>query len=395
MITRLRNNCYRIDFHPSRSKERVRRLIHGTKETAERALLSLWLRKYEGLFGWPQQNNTTVADLIDLELEDYKLNNRKSFSSAKRAAQMWKKIFGTKPADSVTGNMLKKLATDWTKIPQQVTGRTQPITLSTASVNKRMMFLLRAYNLGLLADPPLVAKVPSWENLKENAPRSNTLKWPQFLKFRDEMEPWLKIPVTAGWWTGMRKTEVLGLLLNQISFDHSKKEVTIRLESGKTKNDAPRVLALGSDGYEILQPWVDETRRLYPNCIYLCHRNGKHLPSIRSAWERAAVKAGLGKWGKPKTSTQSLRKYTGTTFHDLRRSAVGNLKNAGVDDKTAMIIIGHKTRSMIDRYHIVDENAISEASRKVEMAVKNKYEISSPPRGHSVGSRSQQANPTA
>src|SRR5215471_2866794 len=72
--------------------------------------------------------------------------------------------------------------------------------------------------------------------------------------------------------------------------------------------------------------------------------------NLRKAWIAATERAGLA----------------GLLIHDLRRSAVRNLIAAGVPEKVCMTISGHNTRTVFDRYHIVDSSDVLAAMRKVE-----------------------------
>ena len=66
-----------------------------------------------------------------------------------------------------------------------------------------------------------------------------------------------------------------------------------------------------------------------------------------------------------KTNEGDNRRYTGLYPHDFRRSASRNLIKAGVPRGTAMLITGHKTESIFERYNIKDTADAEAALMKV------------------------------
>jgi integrase len=75
-------------------------------------------------------------------------------------------------------------------------------------------------------------------------------------------------------------------------------------------------------------------------CPFLIQHEGRPVFDFQKAWATACEAAGI----------------TRTLFQDLRRTAVTNMIEAGLSEKEAMEISGHKTRAVFDRYHIVSES---------------------------------------
>jgi len=209
-----------------------------------------------------------------------------------------------------------------------------------------------AYEHGKLARLPVIRK------LKEAAPREGFFERAQYEAVRRRLNPDLQAAVAIAYRFGWRVQEILGLERRQLDLEAG----TLRLDPGTTKNDeAGWSTSRPSSSGSWASSWSEseqssaKTGRIIPFLFpYLSGRRraGQRRRDFRKAWAKACERA----------------QVPGRLRHDFRRTAVRNLVNAGVPEKVAMTITGHRTRSVFDRYHIVSPAGLQAATRRLAEA---------------------------
>ncbi len=199
-----------------------------------------------------------------------------------------------------------------------------------------------------------VLRLPVIHKLKEAPPRQGFFEPEQFNAVRHRLSEDLQVAVTIAYSYGWRRSEILTLTLAQVDL----KAGTLRLEPGTTKNDEGRLAYLTPELRSLLTAQIERVRalerelgRIIPYLFPHLDRphQGTRIKDFSEAWRSACTRAGV----------------PGMLLHDCRRTAVRNLVNAGVPERVAMKVTGHKTRSIFDRYHIVSLGDLQDATRKL------------------------------
>ena len=144
----------------------------------------------------------------------------------------------------------------------------------------------------------------------------------------------------------------------------------MRLEPNTTKNGQARTFPFGVYPAlrELLQAqraYTDEVERETGTIVrWVFHRRSKRIKSYEGAW-RAACRTAAGVETRGTLSVVARPHLVERIPHDLRRTACRNLIRAGVPEKTAMLLVGHETRDVFERYNITDDRDLADAVTKL------------------------------
>jgi len=272
-------------------------------------------------------------------LNDYVMNGRRSLPAlAGRVRRHLLPYFGGRRMASITTAEIRAFI-----VERKRAGA------SNGEINRELTAVKRMFSLAVRA-ARLLTK-PYVPMLREANPRTGFFERQQLeavvRQLPRDIIPMIEFAHITGWRVA---SEVQPLEWRHVDFMSAE----VRLDPGTTKNRDGRVFPFTSELRQVLKEQrqrTDELQRVTGTiCPYVFHRCGRPIKSFIRAWRRACVAAGC----------------PGRIPHDLRRTAVRNLVRAGVPERVAMQLTGHRTRSVFERYNIVSGGDLREAARLLD-----------------------------
>lgn len=340
------------------------------KGDAERMLRRRVGAREHGLPVIPNVEKTTWEDGVQAMLEDFKTTGKRSLDEVARRIKKHlapefggRRLIGIRTA-CIRAYTAKRLADTIVVRKERKDAEGNIIQeevrrpVSPAEINRELQTLKRILSLAV-RDGRLPTR-PHITMLREDNVRSGFFEAEQFRSVIAHLPSELAAVVRFAYLTGWRiDSEVLPLQWRQVDIDGGE----VRLNAGTTKNGAGRVFPLTTELRTLLKEQLAEHERV-KKAGHICpfvffrevaeKRGGPKKPQqivrFDKTWRAACVAAGC----------------PGRIPHDLRRTAVRNHVRAGVPERVAMRLTGHKTASVFARYDIVSDGDLREAARKLD-----------------------------
>ncbi len=263
-------------------------------------------------------------------VEEYAIRQLRTLSTARLRVTHLATFFGGMAAAAITAPLIRLYQA----------GRRKK-GAAAATVNRETAALHRMCRLaernGRL---PRVPVFP--ERLREDPPRQGFFEHGDYLAVRALLPPPFQDVFDFAYYSGWRKEEILQLTWTEVDVAGG----VIRLDPRRSKTIMGRVLPLAAPLKAVL-----ERRKAHRTGDQgrVFARDGIPVRAWRTCFKRACRRAGV----------------PARLLHDCRRTAARNLVRAGVPERIAMALLGHKTRSMFDRYNIVSERDLLAASTQL------------------------------
>ena len=280
----------------------------------------------------------TYQELSDWYLKLEKVRALPSYATNLIKLKKWNAEFGDMIVSQIKPIDLENLQAKRRKESQADATIDQEISKVKVMINK-------AFDNDMISADTLKSfKVvkPLLRNKNANA-RDRILTPQEYEALFESVPSHLKGILAIGYYTGMRKGEILNLTWNKVDL----KSRVIKLEAADTKDREPRAIPISDELHEVLTAMP---RAIHNPHVFLY--KGKPIKSLRTALKKACkvVFIPYGRFIKG-----------GFVFHDLRHTFNTNMRKAGVPESVIMNITGHSTREMFDRYNSIDTDDTREA----------------------------------
>lgn len=332
-----------------------------TSKTKARDLLALRegdIRR--GMPVAPAHYRVTFDEAMSAVVADYVANGKRSVDDVRSRIDLHlSPFFGGRRLTAITTDLA-----DQYRVARMATGA------AVASVNREVAILKRGFRLAHRAGK--VTTVPYLAMAEEHNTRTGFFEPEQVVSVVAHLPKDFQPIATFAYLTGWRWiSEVLPLTWSQVDLQAEE----VRLEPGTTKNGRGRTFPF-TDGIRelVLEQRIahEELKAGGRICPFVFQSGGRPIPeaTFAKAWARARRAAGA----------------PGRIMHDFRRTAVRNLVRAGVPDKIAMTLTGHKTRAVFDRYDIVSSSDLRDAAQRLNRRADGHRLLDGEPTLKSVGS---------
>lgn len=347
-----------------------------TEDEARRELANRIAQVGQGIPVSSKPNIVTFGELaVDVD-NDYVINKRRSIADMRTRFELHiLPIFGRRKASQITTAQLNQY------IVQRKAETPAP---SDGTVNRELELIRHTFKMAM--DGGRLLRMPKVPHLKENNTRSGFFTRDEVVRLCAAMkEPYSSFTMFA-FLTGWRYSEIRDLQWRNVDF----KADEIRLDPGTTKSGDGRVLPMTIEARAILAavlaaqniaarkmksevatarratltPYVFAIERLGTAENGVQRRGFYPIGQFQKTWKAACKAAGL----PCIIDTEGRVLKSLRIFHDLRRSAAREFQRQGFSEGQIMRMMGHKTRSMFDRYQIVTDDDIREKMRAIEEA---------------------------
>lgn len=281
----------------------------------------------------------TFDELMAWYLELPVAKKKRSYNTDVEKSKPLKSYFGKMAADKIKPSMVESFQDKMLKSKYRFGSNYKP-----ATVNRTVALMKRVFNLAIRED--MVLKNPCWKvsMLKEDNKRDRVLSGEEFNRLLAELPAYLKPIITLGYYTGMRRGEILGLTWKKVNMQ----EGYLDLEPEDTKNSEPRRIYFNDVLWDIFKT-AGKVRNLKHDYVFTYR--GKPIKEFREGFKKALKRAGIENFHP----------------HDLRHTFNTNMRKARVDQTVIMKLTGHKTLAMFTRYNTVDQDDAVDAMKRLDL----------------------------